>query len=222
MTLDVRGLKYAYPGSDRGIHLPELEVTEGQTLAVIGPSGCGKTTFLNLLSALIRPDAGTIRVGGAKVHALSARQGQAYRAGSVGYIFQDFGLLDYLNALDNILHPFRIARGRRITPAARDRAAALARDLGIADRLSHRPAKLSHGERQRVAICRAFVTEPSVLLADEPTGNLDPDTARRIMDHLLESQRRLGATLVMVTHDHSLLDRFDRVLDFGNCWGPVR
>ena len=222
MTLDVSNMRFAYPGGDRGIHLAHLHVAEGKTLAVIGPSGCGKTTFLNLLSALIRPDTGTIRIGATEVHALSERQGQAYRAESVGYIFQDFGLLDYLNARDNILHPFRIARGRHISSAARDRVEALARDLGIADRLSHRPVQLSHGERQRVAICRAFVTEPSVLLADEPTGNLDPDTAKRIMDHLLESQRRLGATLVMVTHDHSLLDRFDHVLDFRDCWGPMQ
>ncbi|MDV7144291.1 ABC transporter ATP-binding protein [Tropicimonas sp. TH_r6] len=218
MTIEIQDLAYTHPGGTTGLHVPQLTVQAGETLAVIGPSGSGKTTFLNVLSGLLRPDNGSIRVNGIAVDALSRRAAQVYRADSVGYVFQDFGLLDYLTARDNILHPFRIARGRRVTPHARNRANELAKALGIADRLTHRPAQLSHGEKQRVAICRAVVTDPKVLLADEPTGNLDPDTAALIMDHLLTARDRLGATLVMVTHDHSLLDRFDRVLDFRDLW----
>lgn len=221
MSLAIRELRYAHPGSRRGIHLPELALAEGETLAVVGPSGSGKTTFLNLLAALIRPDTGTIRVNDMAVETLGSRQAQAYRAQWVGYVFQDFGLLDYLDARDNILHPFRIARGRQITPEIRGRVAALAEALGIGDRLNHHPARLSHGEKQRVAICRAVVTHPKVLLADEPTGNLDPEIAAQIMDLLLAARARLGATLVMVTHDHGLLDRFDRVLDFRDLWGEL-
>ncbi len=219
MSIEIRGLGFTHPNNAAGLHLPELTIEEGQTLAVIGPSGSGKTTFLNLLSGLLRPDRGTVRVNGIAVEGLSRRAAQAFRARSVGYIFQDFGLLDYLSAGDNILHPFRIAPGRRVTPEARARAEALAETLGITSRLSHRPAQLSHGEKQRVAICRAVVTDPAVLLADEPTGNLDPETAGRIMDHLFAERERLGATLIMVTHDHGLLDRFDRVLDLREMWG---
>ena len=221
MSLAIRDLRYAYPGSPRGIQLPAFSLARGETLAVVGPSGSGKTTFLNLLAGLIRPDSGTIRVNDLAIDALGTRQAQAYRASSVGYIFQDFGLLDYLDARDNILHPFRIARGRRVTPEIRRNVTSLAADLGLADRLGHRPAQLSHGEKQRVAICRAVITDPDVLLADEPTGNLDPETAAQIMDHLLAARTRLGATLVMVTHDHSLLNRFDRVLDFRELWGDL-
>lgn len=219
MSLDVQDLRFAHPGSRRGLHLPEFSLAQGETLAVVGPSGSGKTTFLNLLAALIRPDSGTIRINDIAVEALGARQAQAYRSQSVGYIFQDFGLLDYLDARDNILHPFRIARGRRVSPEVRRTVASLATELGIAEQLRQRPAQLSQGERQRVAICRAVATDPTVLLADEPTGNLDPETAEQIMEVLFAARARLGATLVMVTHDHALLDRFDRVLDFRDLWG---
>lgn len=212
--IEIRNLAFAHPGNASGICLQELDLADGQSLAVIGPSGSGKTTFLNLLSGLLRPDRGTICVNGAQVEQMSRRAAERYRARTVGYIFQDFGLLDYLNAGDNILHPFRIAPGRRVTTAARARAETLAVSLGIADRLAHFPSQLSHGERQRVAICRAVVTEPLLLLADEPTGNLDPETAEHIIRHLLAERLRLGASLVMVTHDHGLLDRFDQVLDF--------
>ena len=221
MSLEIHDLRYAHPGSKRGIHLSEFALAQGETLAVVGPSGTGKTTFLNLLAALVRPDSGKIRVNDFAVENLGNLQAQAYRARSVGYIFQDFGLLEYLDARDNILHPFRIARGRRITPEIRRTVDARAMELGLTDRLNHHPAQLSHGERQRVAICRAILTEPEVILADEPTGNLDPETAAQIMDHLLAVRARLGATFIMVTHDHGLLDRFDRVLDFRHLWGDL-
>ncbi len=219
MSIEIRDLAYAPPNSAAGLHLPELTLADGEALAVIGPSGSGKTTFLNLLSGLLRPDSGTVRANGTPVEGMSRRAAQTFRARSVGYIFQDFGLLEYLNARDNILHPFRIVPGRRVTQEARSRVEALAETLGIANRLTHRPAQLSHGEKQRVAICRAVVTDPALLLADEPTGNLDPETAERIMDHLFAERARLGATLVMVTHDHGLLGRFDHVIDFREMWG---
>lgn len=221
MKVELHDLQFSHPGSRYGIHLPELSLATGQTLAVVGPSGCGKTTFLNLLSALLRPDAGHILVGDTRLDTLSRQQAQHYRAQTIGYIFQDFGLLDYLSARDNILHPFRIVPGRRITQELREEVDTLARDLGIFEQLSRRPARLSHGERQRVAICRAMVSRPALMLADEPTGNLDPDSASRVMEILFSARKRLEATLIMVTHDHGLLDRFDRVLDFREHWGEV-
>ena len=221
MSVGIRGLEFAHPQATHGLKLNDLHVPSGTSLAVIGPSGSGKTTFLNILSGLVRPSAGSVNVAGTEVDALSGAGAEAFRAKKIGYVFQDFGLLEYLSALDNILHPFRICRGRRLDGAARDAAVEIAASLGIADRLSRRPAQLSHGERQRVAICRAVVTEPAVILADEPTGNLDPDTATHILGQLMDTQRRLSSTLIVVTHDHGLLDRFDAVLDFRDCWGPV-
>lgn len=221
MSIETRDVSFGYPGQRRALHLPDLDVPRGSSLAVIGPSGSGKTTFLNLLSALLLPTSGTIRVSGRALNALSERQAQQYRSDVVGYVFQDFGLLDHLNAWDNILHPFRICRGRRLDADARQKAESAARALGLTDHLLRRPEALSQGEKQRVAICRAVVTEPEVILADEPTGNLDPDTARRILDQLLEVQARLSSTLVLVTHDHSLAGRLDAVVDFRDCWGGV-
>ena len=221
MKIELHDMQYSHPGSRHGIHLPELSLASGETLAVVGPSGCGKTTFLNLLSALLQPDAGKILVGDTRLDTLSRQQAQRYRAETIGYIFQDFGLLDYLSARDNILHPFRIVPGRRISQALHEEVDALAKDLGIFEQLPRRPARLSHGERQRVAICRAMVTRPVLMLADEPTGNLDPESAARVMDILFNARQRLDATLIMVTHDHGLLDRFDRVIDFREHWGEV-
>ncbi len=214
MTLEINDLQHRYPGAEAGVSIASLSIRRGSSLAIIGPSGCGKTTFLNLLSGLLSPDRGSIRIDGVDVSAMSARASRRWRAASVGHVFQDFGLLDYLSALDNILHPFRICPGRRVTREVREKAASLAESLGVAGHLDHRPAQLSHGERQRVAICRAVVTDPQIILADEPTGNLDPETAARVMAHLHQLRGRLGATLVAATHDHAMLKDFDQVLDF--------
>ena len=131
----------------------------------------------------------------------------------MGFVFQDFALLDYLTARGNILYPYRIGAGLRLDRAARARAEALAGACGIAGLLDRRPGRLSQGERQRVALCRALVTEPGVVLADEPTGNLDPANKALILDLLFERTRAAGASLLAVTHDHELLSRFDRVVD---------
>lgn len=212
--IKVTELMFRYPGSAFEVRIPDLTVATGERLALIGPSGCGKTTFLNLLSALIRPQQGRIEVDGTAVHDLTPAQVRAFRASTIGYVFQDFGLLDYLSARDNILHPYRITAGRKVDATVRQRAEDLAATLGVQDRLNSRPAQLSHGERQRVAICRAVLVGPSLILADEPTGNLDPEAKRRIMNVLLQTQETLGATLITVTHDHDLLPSFDRVVDF--------
>jgi len=212
--IEIRDLVFRYPSSDFEIRIPSLSIATGERLAIIGPSGCGKTTLLNLLCALARPDQGRVSVDGTALEDLTLAQARTFRATNIGYVFQDFGLLDYLSARDNILYPYRISTGRRVDAAVKERAEALASDLGVQRRMGNRPGDLSQGERQRVAICRAMLTEPALILADEPTGNLDPATKRRIMDVLLSSQQSLGATLITVTHDYDLLPSFDRVVDF--------
>jgi putative ABC transport system ATP-binding protein len=139
---------------------------------------------------------------------------RAFRVQHVGLVFQEFELLDYLDVLDNILLPYRVHPSMRLDGAVRDRAIALARDVGLGDKLRRHPQRLSHGEKQRAAVCRALVTQPDLLLADEPTGNLDPVNKERVLEILVDHARATGATLVTVTHDHGMLKRFGRVIDF--------
>ncbi len=138
----------------------------------------------------------------------------------MGLVFQEFELLEYLSVFDNILLPYRITQALELNPAARERARRLAADVGIADKLRRYPGQLSQGERQRVAICRAIIVEPPLLLADEPTGNLDPGNKGRVLDILFDYARETGATLVTVTHDHGLIGRFDRLIDFQDFLAP--
>jgi putative ABC transport system ATP-binding protein len=203
------------------LSVPELRVDAGETVAIVGPSGSGKSTLLNLIAGVLRPGAGQIAVGDAEVSALSDRHCRAFRAQSIGFVFQDFGLLDYLSARDNILHPYRICAPLSLTAEVRARVDALATRVGVSQYLHRRPEALSQGERQRVAICRALLPAPRVILADEATGNLDPDNKRAILDLLFEAVRTDGATLVAVTHDHELLPRFDRVIDFRDFTGDA-
>ncbi len=210
----VEGLHLRYPAGGFTLDVPALHVAAGERVAVVGPSGTGKTTLLNLIAGIVRPDAGSVTVDGTRIDALPDAARRAFRASRVGFVFQNFALLDYLSARENILYPCRIGAGLRLDRAARDRAQALAVACGIADRIDRRPDRLSQGEQQRVAICRALVTRPRLLLADEATGNLDPATKTAILDLLFDRAAESGATVLAVTHDHQLLDRFDRVVDF--------
>ncbi len=212
--IEVREARFHYPAGDFELRIPELEVAAGERVAVIGPSGSGKTTLLHLVAGIATPEAGRIHTAGAELCALDDAARRAFRVQRVGLVFQEFELLEYLSVLDNVLLPYRIHPALRLDAAVRERAEALARKLGIGDKLSRLPAKLSHGERQRAAVCRALVTRPPLLLADEPTGNLDPGNRDRVLDILLDCADETGATLLTVTHDRELLERFGRVLDF--------
>ncbi len=215
----IEQLKFAYPGGEFVLSVPELRVGAGETVAIVGPSGSGKSTLLNLIAGVLRPGAGRIEVGETEVSALSDRHGRAFRARTIGFVFQDFGLLDYISARDNILHPYRICAPLRLTTEVRTRVEPLAARLGVSQYLHRRPEALSQGERQRVAICRALLPGPRVILADEATGNLDPANKTAILDLLFEAVETDGTTLVAVTHDHELLPRFDRVVDFRDFTG---
>ncbi|QDV08540.1 ABC transporter ATP-binding protein YxdL [Planctomycetes bacterium Poly30] len=202
------------------LRVSSLRLHAGEAVACIGPSGSGKTTLVHLLAGILTPHAGEIRLAGARIDGLHESARRARRAREIGLVFQEFELLDYLDALDNILLPIRLGRGDLVAGAARARG--LAHALGIAPLLRRVSARLSQGERQRVAIARALVTSPSLVLCDEPTGNLDPESAGSVLDLLLEQAREHEAALLMVTHDHTLLGRFDRVIDVRELARPAR
>jgi ABC-type lipoprotein export system ATPase subunit len=185
-----------------------FEVSQGELVLLIGPSGSGKTTLLNLIAALDRPDSGKILVDGLDVTGLSRSAAAGYRDERVGMIFQSYNLLPQLTALENILLPM-IPRRR----PNRRRALELLETVGLGDRGSHRPSELSGGEQQRVAIARALINEPSLILADEPIGNLDDENARKIIALLSDACRQRGKTVFLVTHDREMVGPADRVFE---------
>ena len=218
--ISIEGLRFAYPGGF-ALHVPELSVGPGETVAVVGPSGSGKTTLLNLVSGIHVPDDGAVRIGEEEMSALPDRERRRLRARAVGFVFQEFALVDYLTAEGNVLYPYRVGAGLRLDAEARQRARALLASFGLGDKLRRRPAELSQGERQRVAIARALVTRPDAILADEATGNLDPANKVAALDLLFAQAAETGAALLCVTHDHELLPRFDRTVDFADLREPA-
>ena len=188
------------------LHALSLSLEQGDSLAIVGASGSGKSTLLGLLAGLDQPTSGTVVLAGHDLGTLDEDQRAKVRAEHVGFVFQSFQLLDSLNALENVMLPMEL-EGRR---DARDQARALLERVGLGQRLTHSPRQLSGGEQQRVAIARAFAAQPSVLFADEPTGNLDSHTGERISDLLFELNQERGTTLVLVTHDGRLAQRCRR------------
>jgi len=212
--INIRQLEFHYQIGGFRLSIPEFSVERGERLAVIGPSGSGKTTLLNLIAGIIIPERGTIGVNNVKVGELNDAGRRDFRITHIGFVFQDFELLDYLSILDNILHPYRISGALTLNKKVHAHAAALAQEMGIGDKLTRRPNDLSQGEKQRAAICRALLPQPKLILADEATGNLDPDNKTLILDLLFRAVEDYNTTLLTVTHDHELLKRFDRVVDF--------
>ncbi len=211
--IEINDLTFEYPGSDFRFDLNSLNIKSGKKVALIGPSGYGKTTLLNLLSGILEPIKGTIHLNGTEVTKLADSQRRNFRITNIGFVFQNFELIEYLNVLDNILLSYRINPSLSMNREVIDRAETISEQLGLADKLKRNVGKLSQGEMQRVAICRAILNNPKIILADEPTGNLDPRNKEKIIEILFDYSSRENATLITVTHDHSLLKGFDEVLD---------
>jgi len=199
------------------MHIRTLAVGRGERIALVGPSGSGKTTLLSLVAGILRPQGGRVQVNGLELSRLGNAAVRQFRIGQVGQVFQSFELLDYLSILENVMLPWYIGRDSSNTQMekadCRHRAQTLLEEVGLASRINDRPDHLSQGEQQRVAVCRAMLNHPPLLLADEPTGNLDQANKQTVVDLLLEQAQQNDSTLLMVTHDQSLLERFDTVLD---------
>jgi putative ABC transport system ATP-binding protein len=212
--ISIHDLQFAYSDGQFCLRIPELRFTSEKSVVIIGPSGSGKTTLLNLMAGILPVLSGRITIADTQVHTLDDSERRLFRLRNVGMVFQDFQLIEYLSVLENVLLPCRIHPSISLTPDLRSRGEELLSSCGLHSHQHRSITKLSQGERQRVAICRALLLSPGLILADEPTGNLDPMNSERIVKLLLEESSRAGATLIMVTHDHSLLQYFERVVPF--------
>ncbi|MCZ6475584.1 MAG: ATP-binding cassette domain-containing protein [Gammaproteobacteria bacterium] len=214
LVLEVQGLTKTFEEAGQSLEIlcgVDFTVARGDRVAIIGTSGSGKTTLLQLLGGLDDATAGDVRVAGQSMTELSNAQRGLLRNRCLGFVYQFHHLLPEFSALENVAMPL-LVRGEKPDVAARHAEALLSR-VGLAERLGHRPGQLSGGERQRTAVARALVTRPDVVLADEPTGNLDRPTGTRVFDLMLELNSDLGTSLVVVTHDPQIASRMDRVLE---------
>ena len=217
MLLEIRNLTKSYRALDGGdpvevLRGVELQVAAGESVAITGPSGSGKSTVLNIIGALDRADSGEVLIDGSDVEKLGDSEAAAYRNRTVGFVFQLHNLLPQCTVLENVLIP-TLAGGQRGDGDLKARAESLIDAVGLKHRLDHRPGQLSGGERQRVAVARALINQPKLLLADEPTGALDRISAAKLVDLLFELNKSQGVTLVMVTHAPELAKRMARTVD---------
>ena len=223
--IEVRQLSKSYitPGETiQVLDRLDLTLTAGETAAIIGPSGCGKSTLLNLLGALDRPTSGSIKIGGQDISAFSEEQAATFRNHSLGFIFQQQHLLPQLTVLENTLVPRLAGDWQESADETEKRARQLLGTVGLGDRLNHLPWQLSGGEKLRTAVARALVNQPKLILADEPTGSLDPASTDTIADLLLDLTRDHGVTLIVVTHNDALARRMGKTFELrsGTLTGP--
>ncbi len=217
VALSTRGVAKTYRDGRRQVEVlagVDLDVAAGELVAIVGPSGSGKSTLLHLLGGLDRPDAGTIEIDSRSIAGLSRHELAAFRNRTIGFVFQFHQLLPDFTALENVVLPGRIA-GRPLAELTR-RAEEFLDEVGLADRLEHFPSQLSGGECQRVALCRSLILEPPLLLADEPTGNLDPASGEVVFGLLLDLHRRHATTTILVTHNPAIAERCGRILSLEN------
>jgi len=218
--ITISGMEFRYPG-DQGFDMTvsDLHVSSGQCTAIVGPSGSGKTTLLSLVAGIQVPQKGAIHVGEVQVNQLGESARREFRIKKIGQVFQAFELLEYLSVIENVLLGSII--DSTVVEGTKKRAADLLASVGLSHKVRTKPARLSHGERQRVAVCRAMLNDPQLLLADEPTGNLDQANKQNVVDLLIRQARQHNSTLLMVTHDRSLLGSFERVIDFAELTGKT-
>lgn len=213
ILIDAEGVERRYGSGDHVVYALAditLQVHLGEYVSLMGPSGSGKTTFFNMIGALDFPTAGRISLGGKNLQDLTSSQLAYLRCANIGYIFQNFNLVEVFSALHNVVLPMEFLGLSR--SEAEEKAAGLLERVGLGHRIHHLPGELSGGQQQRVAIARSLANDPSLILADEPTGNLDSNTAHAIVDLLSELSDERGVTIVSATHDHRMLDVSDRVI----------
>lgn len=212
--IELRDIDFRYPAiGGFGMSISSLSIPAGECVAVVGPSGSGKTTLLGLLAGTLKAAQGTVDIYGTNIAAIDDGRRRLFRIQHIGQVFQAFELLHYLTVVENVMLPHYIHASGADAKSVRQRALGLLSDVGLSAKADSRPGELSQGEQQRVAVCRAMLNQPALLLADEPTGNLDQANKQNVVDLLLDQARRNNSTLLMVTHDQSLLDSFSTVMD---------
>jgi putative ABC transport system ATP-binding protein len=213
VLIEIRGVNKVFDLGKLKVHAlrdVDLDIMRGEYLSIMGPSGSGKSTLFNMIGALDKPTSGAIKVAGVTLNQLSSRELAYFRGKHIGYVFQQFNLLAAYNAIDNVAMP--LVFGGADQARADARAREILGEVGLGHRMTHRPDELSGGQQQRVAIARALANEPAIILADEPTGNLDLHTGEEIIKLLSELSRKLGVTVISATHDHKMLATSDRIL----------
>lgn len=210
--IELTDITFAYESGGFTLTAEALLIAQGEKVAVVGPSGSGKTTLLHLIAGILVPMQGKVQVDGQAVSSLNDKARRRMRLSRMGLVFQGIELIDYLSARENVLLPYRLDSGIALDDKVKQRAESLLQRVGLSEVAGRAVSGLSQGERQRVGICRALITEPGLILADEPTASLDEASSASAVDLLMQLVEDTGSTLVMLTHDKSLLPRFDRVV----------
>lgn len=209
-SVSVIDLVHRHVGQQHPVRVDKIAIEAGEKVAIMGPSGCGKTTLLSCIAGILSPSSGEVQVGETRIDQLSDARRRKFRREHIGLVFQEFELLEHIDVMENSFLPLWLD-GREPTEEEHAKLLERSRRCGIEELLHRKPRALSQGERQRAAVCRALMTSPSLILADEPTGSLDRDSGRAVLDLLFEEADLTGATVIVVTHDSTILDGFDRV-----------
>ncbi len=219
--IQIEDLKFWYTGKEFQLEISNLKINKGSKVAIFGKSGSGKTTLAHLISGILKPQSGLIRFMGQNISNLSDGERRAYRIKNIGFIFQEFELIEYLSVLDNLILPYKLNKSLSLNEETINRAKAIAGRIEIENKLHKYPNQLSGGERQRLATARALITSPALVIADEPTGNLDTQTANKVLNEIINQSSKSNSTLLMITHDPRLLESFDQVIDLNKLTNPI-
>lgn len=213
LILQISDLHFQYPASDFKIEVSDIKITQGSKIAISGKSGSGKTTLIHLISGILKPQSGEILFFDKSITDMNDNDIRKHRISNIGFIFQEFELLDYLNVMDNLVLPYKINKSLSLDEEIKDKAKEIANRIGIGNKLDQHPKQLSGGERQRLAIARALITAPPLIIADEPTGNLDDKTSNIVMDEITDQVSYTNSTLIMISHNNELISSFDEIID---------
>ena len=213
LILQISDLHFQYPASDFKIEVSDIKITQGSKIAISGKSGSGKTTLIHLISGILKPQSGEILFFDKSITDMNDNDIRKHRISNIGFIFQEFELLDYLNVMDNLILPYKINKSLSLDEEIKNKAKEIANRIGIGNKLDQHPKQLSGGERQRLAIARALITSPPLIIADEPTGNLDNKTSNIVMDEITDQVSYTNSTLIMISHNNELISSFDEIID---------